>query len=339
MPAEPEPPAVSIILAVLNEADFIDEVLADLLGQDYEGSLEVVVADGGSTDGTGERLDLWVQRDKRVAVIANPRRGQAYGLNAAAERASGDILVRADGHTRFAPDYVSQSIEVLQETGGAVGGRMNPVGRTAFGRAIAAAMKSPLTMGPGRFHHATIREEVDTVYLGAFLRRRFEALGGFRAFPSGSSEDADFYYRWRKAGGKVYVDPDIVSTYTPRDDLGSLWQQYLRYGKGKSEMLWLNGRLPSLRPLAPMVLVLGLFVLILVGVLTGTWWPFLALSGVWLLLLAWVGLRSDEQALGVFSVSFVMHVGYGVGVLWGLIKGPGGIRRLSERWSSEVHPG
>ena len=212
MPAEPEPPSVSIILAVLNEADFIDDLFADLLGQDYEGSLEVVVADGGSTDGTGERLDLWVQRDKRVAVIANPRRRQAYGLNAAAERASGDILVRADGHTRFAPDYVSKSIEVLQETGGAVGGRMNPVGRTAFGRAIAAAMKSPLTMGSGRFHHSTDREEVDTVYLGAFRKDDFESLGGFRALPSGSSEDADFYYRWRTAGGTIHIDPSIRST-------------------------------------------------------------------------------------------------------------------------------
>mgnify|MGYP006202854555 CR=1 FL=1 len=71
---------------------------------------------------------------------------------------------------------------------------MYPVGRTGFGRAVAAAMKSPLTMGPGRFHHSVIREEVDTVYLGAMRREWFGTLGGFRAFASGTSEDADIYF-------------------------------------------------------------------------------------------------------------------------------------------------
>jgi glycosyltransferase involved in cell wall biosynthesis len=49
------PVSVSVILPVLNEAEHIDGVLDDLLGQDYDGPLEVIVADGGSTDGTREK--------------------------------------------------------------------------------------------------------------------------------------------------------------------------------------------------------------------------------------------------------------------------------------------
>jgi hypothetical protein len=266
-----------------------------------------------------------------VKLIDNPEVRQAFGLNLAASAASGEILVRADGHTRFAPDYVRASVQVLEEVGGAVGGRMSPLGRTPFGRAVAAAMESPLTMGPGRFHHATGREEVDTVYLGAFRKEDFEALGGFRAFPSGSSEDADFYYRWRKSGRKVHVDPWIVSSYSPRDTAAALWRQYFRYGMGKAEMLWVNGELPSWRPLAPLALVLGLVLFTLAGLLTGSWVSLSVLAGLWLLLLVWVALRADAPALGVFRAAGIMHLTYGIGMIWGLIRGPGPVRSLRPR--------
>jgi glycosyltransferase involved in cell wall biosynthesis len=325
------PPSVTVILPVLNEADHIEEVMGDLLGQEYEGPLEVVVADGGSVDGTKEKVLSLTGGERPVKVIDNPEVRQAFGLNRAAEMATGEILVRADGHTRFAPDYVRASVQVLEEVGGAVGGRMAPLGRTPFGRAVAAAMESPLTMGPGRFHHATKREEVDTVYLGAFRKDDFEALGGFRAFPSGSSEDADFYYRWRKSGRRIHVDPWIVSSYTPRDTPAALWRQYFRYGMGKAEMLWVNGELPSWRPLAPLALVLGLILFALAGLLTGGWVALSLLAGLWLLVLVWVALRADAPAVGVFRAAGIMHLAYGIGMIWGLVRGPGSIRQLKPR--------
>lgn len=321
-------PAVTVILPVLNEVEFIDRTLNDLLSQDYQGLIEVVVADGGSTDGTLERLKSWSERDARLIVISNPEKGQAYGLNKAASQASGKVLVRADGHTSFAADYVRRSVEAINDTGGAVGGRMSPAGRSRFGRAVATAMKNPLTMGPGRFHHAVEREAVDTVYLGAFEKEDFEALGGFRPFPSGSSEDADFYYRWSESGRAVFVDPKIISTYTPRDTPGSLWRQYFRYGLGKAEMLWVNGRFPSFRPLAPLALVVGLLATTLVGVLAGSWWPLLAAVAAWATLLVVVSLNGIKPVPLVVVAGMVMHLAYGVGMLWGLVRGPGPLRHL-----------
>ena len=317
-----------MILPVLDEVETIDDVIGDLLAQDYPGPLEIVVADGGSIDGTLEKLDSWERRDSRVRVVDNPRRRQAFGLNLAAEEAGGSVLIRADGHSRYAPDYVSLSVVALEELGGAVGGPMSPAGADRFGRAVAAAMNSRLTMGPGRFHHATSREEVDTVYLGAFAKVDFQEVGGFRAFPSGSSEDADFYFRWRKSGRKVHVDPAIVSEYRPRDHPGRLWRQYYNYGLGKAEMLWLNGRLPSLRPLAPVVLILSLVVTVITGAVIGTWWPFVVALAGWVLLLIWVALRSVAPPLGVVAAAGIMHLAYGLGMVWGLIRGPGPIRHL-----------
>lgn len=335
MPTRPENPSVSVIMAVYNEAEFIDDTISDLLGQDYEGPLEVIVADGGSTDGTKEMLQKWAEGDDRLMVVDNPQRRQAFGLNLAADRANGTILVRADGHTRFASDYVASCVQVLEETEGAVGGRMEPVGITPFGRLVASAMRSSFTMGPGRFHHATTREVVDTVYLGAFSADRFRQLGGFRSFPSGAAEDADFFYRWRGAGGVVYVDPSISSTYAPRDTPGALWRQYFRYGMGKSEMLWVNGRWPSLRPLAPLALVLGLITFGVFGFVSHDWWPLLLLLGLWLLGLGVVGAVSGESVLGVMLVSAAMHIAYGIGQMWGLVGSVADARVLRESDSTQ----
>ncbi len=321
-------PSVTVILPVYDEIETIDETMASLLGQQYAGPLDVVVADGGSTDGTRDRLAHWQTIDQRVRVIDNERRVQSHGLNAAAGDSGADLVVRADGHTRYAPDYVTRSVETVLETGSAAGGRMNPIGSNPFGRAVAAAMNSPLTMGPARFHHARRREVVDTVYLGAFPRKDFLELGGFRAFPSGAAEDADFYERWRQSGRTVVVDPVIHSEYTPRDNPRALWWQYYRYGLGKAEMLWVNGRFPSPRPLAPALLIVAIVTTTFIGVATGFWWPLLVVALSWLGLAGWVAARSGESVPRVLLAALIMHVAYGVGVLHGVVRGPGSVRRL-----------
>lgn len=323
----PQPP-VTIILPVYNEASTIEATLESLLGQDYEGPFDVIIADGGSTDGTRALLDEWAESTPNLSVIDNDRRVQSYGLNAAAEASTSPLVVRADGHTHYAPDYVRRSVETVIETGAAAGGRMNPVGTNPFGRAVAAAMNSRLTMGPARFHHADRREEVDTVYLGAFPREDFLGLGGFRAFPSGAAEDADFYHRWNLTGRNVVVDPVIHSEYAPRDTPGSLRKQYYAYGLGKSEMLWVNGRFPSYRPFAPALLVVGLSATSLLGIVTRTWWPLAATAGSWLAVVGAVAVRSKESIPRVMAAAMIMHTAYGVGVIRGLLRGPGPVKHL-----------
>lgn len=321
-------PAVSILLPVLNEANHILDTLSDLLAQEYSGRLEVIVADGGSSDGTRDRVAEIAAADSRVRLIDNPQRRQAFGLNAAAEAATGQILIRADGHSRYATDYVARSVAGVEKYGGAVGGRMNPVGFDRFSAGVASAMNSPLTMGPARFHHATEVEQVDTVYLGAFTAEDFKAVGGVRSFPSGSSEDADFYFRWRRSGRVVHVDPAIRSSYTPRNTVSRLWRQYWNYGRGKAEMLWVNRRFPSFRPLAPLFLVLGFGFGFALGMVSGVWWPLLALVVAWLLILvvaAWSGRGSRLATIGAGAI---MHLAYGLGLVWGLLRGPGPLRHL-----------
>ena len=325
------PQGVTVLLPVFNEAEHIDTCLESIAAQDYAGGLEIVVADGGSTDGTVDKLRSWESGDPRVRVIDNPHRVQSEGLNLAAAAASGDILVRADAHSVYAPDYVHRSVETLLETGAvAVGGVMRPEGTTPFGKAVSRAMSSPLTIGAGRFHFATERAEVDTVYLGAFRHQDFLAVGGYRAFPSGVAEDADLYFRWRQLGRKVILEPSIRSTYRPRESLRALLRQYLRYGQGKAEMLYANDRWPSWRPLGPLALVLGLMASGVAATVTPWQWPLVALMAAWLLFLGAVAIPLGRLAPRVILVAAIMHVGYGLGSVWGLLRGPGAVHHLRQ---------
>lgn len=334
---------VSVLLPVYNEAVHIDACLASLAAQDYPGDWEVLVAEGGSTDGTGDRLEAWAARFRLFRVIDNPRRLQAHGLNLLAREASGEVLVRADGHTVYASDFVRRSVELLLSTDVvAVGGVMRPEGLTPFARAVAIAMTSPLGVGPGRFHYAERRQAADTAYLPAFRRTDFLAAGGYRVFSSGAGEDAELHHRWRRQGRTILLDPSIRSTYRPRETPGALWRQFFKYGRSKAEMLYLNRRLPAWRGLAPLALVLGLMVTGLAAVLTPIRWPLLILAGAWLAVVGAVAVRPRRPAglmLQVAGAVAIMHLAYGLGLLIGLLRGPGQVGDLKEATkSADVGP-
>ena len=315
-------PKVSVLLPVLDEAESIDDCLASLAAQDYQGPWELIVANGGSTDDTAARVVAWEEKIPGLVRIDNPGRIQTHGLNAAAGRAQGEVLVRADGHTTYAPDYLSQSLRSLLDSSAvAVGGLQIAVGSSAVGRAVAAAMQSPLAVGPAPYRQAESAREVDTVYLGCFRRSDFLSLGGFRTLPSKVAEDADFYFRIRAGGGKVVLDPSIRSTYRPRDSLAAVARQYFRYGFGKADLLYINGRWPSWRPLGPSLLLVALAATLIVGV-ASTWAPVVVLVSAWLLAL----LIAGGGNLLVAVVAAVMQLGYGIGLLRGLMRSPKRVR-------------
>ena len=314
-------PSVSILLPVLNEEEDLEECLASLVAQDYQGSLEIVVADGGSTDATLEILDKHAEDPTNLRVFPNPDRVQSAGINLAAGAARGEILVRVDAHTTYAPDYVSKSVATLLETGAsAVGGLMRAESPTRFGSAVARAMSAKLAMGPARYRHATTRSEVDTVYLGAFRKDEFLEMGGLRMLPSHVAEDTDLYFRWKQRGGRVIVEPSIRSVYRPRQTPGALARQFYRYGLGKADMLYVNGVWPSWRPTAPLLLIVGLIGGIALVPLS--WWPLVALLALWLGALA---LTARFRPLVVVAGA-IMHLAYGVGLWRGLFRSPRKVR-------------
>lgn len=238
-------PFVSVIMPVRNEESFIARSLGAVLGQDYPPErIETLVVDGQSDDRTREVIAS-LPGAERVRVLANPRHIQSVGMNVALRQARGDIIVRVDGHTIIAPDYVRQCVQALAESGAVnVGGRMDPQGLTPMGHAIAAAGASRFGV-PTAFHVSDQPQYTDTVYLGAWPREALLAVGAFDERLR-INEDYELNYRLRQAGGRIYLSPDIRSTYFGRQTLRSLARQYFTYGAGRANTLKLHPA--SLKP-------------------------------------------------------------------------------------------
>jgi len=177
----PERPLVSIVIPCLNEERYITGLLDALAAQDYgPDGIEVIVADGGSTDATRELVRSYPSPFARLELVDNPRRITVAGLNEGMKAARGDCWIIIGAHSTVRPDFVRQSVEALKRTGAAcVGGPIDTIGEGAVGRAIAAAMSSPFGVGNAKFRYANEAGYVDTVPFGCYHRRVWEVVGEF----------------------------------------------------------------------------------------------------------------------------------------------------------------
>ena len=313
-----ELPSVSVIIAVRNEAAHIDATLDAVFGQDYPGPIEVVVADGRSTDETPAILERRADQEPRLRVVDNPDSGVAAGLNRAIEASRGEVVVRCDGHAEPATDYVRMAVEILEQTGAAtVGGRQAAVGTGLVQRSVAIAMTSPFGVGNARFRYSSAAGPTDTVYLGAFPRQVLEEVGGFDPRLR-RNQDYELNYRLRRAGKLVWFDPRLRVIYRPRSSLGSLWRQYRDYGSWKRVMLIRNPGSLAVRQTAPPLLVIGMGLSAVAGTFAiPFWWLGPAAYGAFLgVATVTESIRRRDRAAGLLPLVIpTMHLAWGTGFL------------------------
>jgi succinoglycan biosynthesis protein ExoA len=322
-------PFVSVLVPVRNEGAHIRATAAAILGQDYPADrFEVLFADGRSTDATRSVLESIAARDARLVVVDNPGGIVSTGLNAALRVARGTFVVRVDGHTEIAPDYVRACVEALERTGADnAGGRMKAVGAGAFGRAVAAATSSPFGVGGARFHYSDREEWVDTVYLGAWPREVFARIGSFDE-ELVRDQDDEFNYRLRAAGGRILLTPAVQSRYTVRGTPRSLFRQYFQYGFWKVRVLQKHAAQMRPRQFVPPMFVLALLatsgLALAVPATPFARLPVLILFGIYILAIAAVvAVETRRQGANPAFLALVfpiLHVSYGLGFLVGLVR-------------------
>lgn len=251
-------PPVSVVMPVRNESRHLANAVARVLGQDYPGGIEVVIAVGPSTDDTREIAERLAAADPRVRLVDNPTGRTPAGLNLAIGAASHDIVIRVDGHGELADGYVAHAVETLQRTGAAnVGGIMDAQGTTAFEQAVAVAYTSRLGLGGSTFHLRTSAEgPADTVFLGSFRKDALEAVGGYDETLY-RAQDWELNYRLRQRGETVWFTPEMRVTYRPRSTLRALAKQFYDTGKWRREVARRHPDTLNARYLAPPLAVLG----------------------------------------------------------------------------------
>jgi glycosyltransferase involved in cell wall biosynthesis len=320
---------VSVVIPMRNEAESIGECLDAVLAQDYPAErLEVLVVDGASTDDSKRVIEDYGRRTGRVRLLDNPRRIVPPALNAAIREARGSVIVRIDGHTRVAPDYVSVGVETMTRTGARnVGGPMIAVGGGIVGDAIARATSSRFGVG-SYFHYGTEEREVDTVYLGMWPRSVFAEVGLFdEEFVR--NQDDEFNYRLRKCGGRILLNPAMRSWYQNRQSFRHLARQYYQYGEWKVRVLQKHPRQMSWRHFVPPAFVATILVLGAAALFGGAAGALLAgLLIVYvgtIAALGWsLGSTDGWRAALATTLAFgIIHLAWGSGFLVGLFRHAG----------------
>ncbi|MDR2128003.1 MAG: glycosyltransferase family 2 protein [Burkholderiaceae bacterium] len=315
---------VSVIVPCRNEAAAIDAFCASALAQALPPPwrMEVLVADGLSDDGTRAALAAWAARDARLRVIDNPRRIVSSALNAALAQARGEVIVRMDVHTQFAPDYIAQCLHALARTGADnVGGPWVARGQDAASGAIAAAFQCRWVVGGALSRDLDYEGWVDTVYLGCWPRAVFERFGGFDE-QLARNQDDEHNLRMRLGGARLWQSGRIHSVYQPRDRVRNLFMQQLQYGYWRVFVMRKHGQVGAARQLVPALFVLAL--LLALAATPWTRWPLAALLGSYAAYLTGACVAAARAAgnwrllprLPLVVAAF--HTGYGLGVWRGL---------------------
>ena len=316
-------PRVTIGMPAYNEEHYIEACIASVQAQDYPKHLiEILVADGRSTDRTRDILARLAAADPRIRMIDNPARLQAAGLGLLVKQAIGDIFVRMDVHCEYAPDYVRTCVETLERTGADnVGGAQRAKAKTFFQKALCAALTSQLGVGGAKYRSADAEGFVDTVFLGAFRRRVFETIG---IWDPGAitNEDAELNQRILDSGGQIYLSREIVVHYFPRDSFKTLARQYYKYGIGRARTLLKLGSFPNLRPALPFLMVAGGTLLLVVPPL----WPLAPAAFATYALATGaeavrVGARLGPAAIPtIWAIFPTLHLSHGIGFAAGLLR-------------------
>ncbi|MFC1878367.1 glycosyltransferase family 2 protein [Chloroflexota bacterium] len=337
MPEFPSLPFVSVIMPVRNEANYIQRSLEAVLAQNYPSEcLQIIIADGMSSDNTCQIIQSYQEDYPHLALIDNPGKIVPTGLNAAIRHAQGDIIIRVDGHCEIDNNYIFNCVRHIQtKNADGVGGSVTTIGETNLAKAIATAMSSPFGVGNSAFRTAKGKTMMaDSVPFPAYTRSVFNRAGLYDEELIRNQDD-EYNYRLRKLGSKILLAADVHSKYYSRSSLGSLWRQYFQYGFWKVRVLQKHPRQMRPRQFIPLIFVALLISTGLLSVFNSAGTYLLALAaGVYLLAnlaaSAWTAYKQGRQYLLLLPMIYaILHISYGLGFLIGLF-------RFSHRWGDQV---
>lgn len=331
MKGNPVSPQVSVIIPCRNETHFIDQCLESVLASEYPPErLEVIVADGMSSDGTRQQLEVHAARDTRVRLIDNPAGKTPQALNRAIAAAHGEFILRLDAHAWIAPDYIPRAVRNLEDWGAdCVGGAMRTVtpDSSAVAQAIRIVLSQPFGVGNARFRIGSDEPRwVDTVFGACWKREVFERIGGFDERLE-RSQDIEFSGRLRRAGGTILMSPEMKIDYHAPATLGRFWRH--NWSNGVWAILpfaHVSGMVVRWRHLTPLALVLALATSMAATAWTGRGWLAWTIAGPYLAanLVASVAAAWKERSIALafrMPVAFAsLHFVYGAGSLWGCAR-------------------
>lgn len=315
---------VSVIGTVLNERAAIERLLESLAAQSRPPD-EVVIADGGSTDGTLDVLERWAALGLLpLRLLRTPGANISEGRNAAIAAATGEVIASVDAGVGLEVGWLEALVAPFEAAhperlAAAVAGWFVADPQTVFEAAMGATVLPALR----EIRPQTFLPSSRSV---AFRKAAWEAVGGYPEWLD-YCEDLVFDFRLRSLYGPFPFAPEARVHFRPRGNLRAFFRQYYQYARGDGKAdLW--RRRHAIRYLTYLVAGPALVVL---GLLHSPWWWMGLLVGVaaytatpyrrLLPLLNRYGLPEQLKAILLVPVIRVVGdvakmLGYPVGLVW-----------------------
>lgn len=307
---------ILIVVPCLNESAHIASLLTALV-KDTEGlDRLIVVADGGSSDGTPAIATAIAARERGIRVIDNPKRLQSAGVNLALRMFGEGFrwLVRLDAHAVYPTGYVQTLVEEARRTGAAsVVVAMRSQGNAGFQRAAALVQNSALGAGGAAHRRPGRAGFVDHGHHALFDIRWFGAVGGYEETIS-HNEDAEFDLRLARAGGSIWLTRAVDIGYFPRSTAKELFRQYVNYGRGRAATILRHSKPPKLRQILPSGVLPALVVALFARWLPVAAAPALVWIAACLIFGAAIALRArTHAAISTGFAAMTIHLGWSIG--------------------------
>jgi len=317
-------PSVGIAIPCFQEAVHIEECVLSCLNQTYSGTIKVYIADGGSTDGTLEKLQqLTLQHADKIVVLKNERRVTPVALNMGLQASQEDFKMILGAHAALPEDYIEKCLRTFEENPDAdcVGGLIVNEYQDAQSQAIGCAMSSSFGVGNAHFRTGNKSGFVDTVAFGMYRKEVFEKIGYFREELIRNQDD-EFNFRMEKNGMTCYLNNDLHSKYYVRGTLSKLMKQYYQYGYWKVYVNILHGQITTVRQLVPFAFVCHLILFVFTNIFFPKYDVYIGIPilAYFILALIFAGRAKSKEPRVTLLSFFILHLGYGWGYLRGLIE-------------------
>lgn len=318
---------ISVVIPCRNEAPYIEECVHSIYACSLpENALvSVYVVDGMSDDGTRDKVKELQYKYDTLKLIDNTKQLTPYAFNLGIYAGGKVDYVQIVGARHIlSKNYLQKCLEILNTVPDTwcVGGKIINEYINETGRIISEAMGTTFGMGIGNFRTLQKSGFTDTVTSPMYPYWVFEKIGFFDEQLIRNQDD-DFNFRVEKAGGKIYFEHNISLKYYVRGNYKGLWRQMFQYGYWKVFVNKKHGTITTMRQLVPMFFVLYLLMLAVTSVLG---LKVFVIGAMPLTLYILLNLIFSAKKAGNFfdftalmATYCIMHVGYGLGYLNGII--------------------
>ena len=324
---------ISIICPTYNEEKYIVKCIESILSQTYaKERLEVLFIDGGSTDSTMHVIKEFQKKHSFIKLLNNPNKIVPYAMNIGIKEALGTIIIRIDAHSLYPENYVtvlvSNLIKMDADNVGAVC-VTDVINKNKKTLAIREVLSNKFGVGNSLFRTGVDKvTEVDTVPFGCYKKEVFSKFGLYNN-KLVRNQDIELNSRIKRAGGKIYLLPDLTCTYYAREKFRDIYKNNYNNGKWNILTVYFTKKFDSLsvRHFIPLLFLLSLILPLLASYVyfPCVYLTFISIvSYLTLMMLISFNILIEKKINFIYLlITFViLHISYGLGSLVAVLSLP-----------------